>query len=55
MTELKPCEECGGDDLMLVQHRETDLWGIFCLECIEVFGYFKTEAEAIKAWNRRVE
>lgn len=65
--ELMPCPFCGGTAVS-VQKIEPYLYrpvknhpfSVVCWECDLFFGYdddyggmFDTEAEAIKAWNRR--
>lgn len=56
-TELKPCPFCGGE-------AECHAWwsaiisgkyATFCTECGSGTDYFGTEAEAIEAWNTRVD
>jgi Lar family restriction alleviation protein len=63
-NELKPCPFCGGE----AEHKMY-FWGnhtkthkpiwcyyIFCAECGAMTdNIFKTEEEAITAWNRRVK
>lgn len=69
MSELKPCPFCGGTAVS-IQKIEPRLYrpvknhpfSVVCWECDLFFGYdsdyggmFDTEAEAIKAWNRRAK
>lgn len=69
MNELKPCPFCGGTAVS-IQKIEPHLYrpvknhpfSVVCWECDLFYGYdedyggmFDTEAEAIKAWNRRAE
>ena len=58
--ELKPCPFCGGEPVIGVYG---DYFKISCLEwlcpCNPVLpdtpgSFFKSKAEAIEAWNRRV-
>ena len=71
MTELKPCPFCGGEaesysyeaerdifdsrSLGYVDTEYFDMWGCWCKECEAMIPEKRTEAEAIEAWNRRVE
>ena len=53
-TGIKPCPFCGGIAEMCTYGD--DEWLIYCKGCnamVEI--WFKTEAEAIEAWNRRVQ
>jgi len=69
VNELKPCPFCGGTAVS-IQKIEPRLYrpvknhpfSVVCWECGFFFGYdedyggmFDTEAEAIKAWNRRAK
>ena len=53
-TKLLPCPFCGGE--AQVARTATGYWAAYCEEpmCGRV-GNFKTEAEAIAAWNTRAE
>lgn len=56
--ELKPCPFCGGEGCVQkhVFKGYTDTFGVVCLDCCcETRQFYKTEAEAIEAWNRRAE
>ena len=68
--ELKPCPFCGGDGVILARTKQVFDNSIgyipLCTDCgctvgsnidTEFTAYtdFKTEQEAIEAWNRRVE
>lgn len=69
MAELKPCPFCGGE--AGIGYGRTEDGGdivsitVLCAEChIGIFRYnekpneydgFKSEKQAIKAWNRRAE
>lgn len=52
MEELKRCPFCGGEAEIIGSN--TTYW-IDCNECRAETGLFNTEAEAIVAWNRRVQ
>lgn len=54
MTKLLPCPFCGGE--AQVARTAAGYWAAYCEEpmCGRV-GNFKTEAEAIEAWNTRAE
>ena len=53
-TKLLPCPFCGGE--AQVARTAAGYWAAYCEEpmCGRV-GNFKTEAEAIAAWNTRAE
>lgn len=53
-TKLLPCPFCGGE--AQVARTAAGYWAAYCEEpmCGRV-GNFKTEAEAIEAWNTRAE
>lgn len=53
-TKLLPCPFCGGE--AQVARTAAGYWAAYCEEpmCGSV-GNFKTEAEAIDAWNTRAE
>lgn len=68
MSELKPCPFCGGEAEVKSHYYESDdltLWQVRCKarwydvvekrECYaaDSFVSFRTETEAIEAWNRR--
>ena len=62
MTALKSCPFCGGE--AFVRCRMNNYWvsayhDRSCVLCDEKFGYppivFGSEANAVKAWNRRVD
>ena len=50
--ELKPCPFCGGKAFPNIDLRKH--W-IECRECCAESGCYRTEAEAIDAWNARAE
>lgn len=52
MSEFKSCPFCGGDAFMNLEGRK--FW-IECRGCAAETGCFKTEDEAIEAWNTRAE
>lgn len=54
MSELLPCPFCGGE--AQVARTAAGYWAAYCEEpmCGRV-GNFKTEADAIEAWNTRAE
>lgn len=55
-TELAACPFCGGEaepDFGFKNHDTETYFYVVCLECgAEAIGY-KTEAEAVAAWNNR--
>lgn len=57
MDELKPCPFCGGK----AKIRSEKYWqpnvrrNVICTNCFANTGWYKTEDEAIEAWNRRAE
>ena len=58
MTELKPCD-CGSDDVSIRRTIDTRDYKYChragCNKCLKSTVAYPTEAEAIEAWNRRVE
>lgn len=55
MTELKPCPFCGGTLLVIGQTTYNDFYYVKCTECRAHGCEKREEAEALKAWNERVE
>lgn len=56
MSELKPCPFCGGEAVPFNPFDNTDgTWCVLCSECASATGFEQTEAQAIAAWNSRVE
>ena len=55
MTELKPCPFCG--EKPTIWQNASKLWNVACdSDNCEILPYgvnFKTETEAINAWNMR--
>lgn len=52
-NELKPCPFCGG---MNLYYAEGMFYAVECADCGgKVVGAYRTEEEAVKAWNRRVQ
>lgn len=51
--ELKPCPFCGGE-ARLYNPLESTMHFVYCNNC-SAQGRGNTKAEAIEAWNRRVE
>ncbi len=49
--ELKPVR-CGCGGLAEVAYTESGLAYVICLQCLTETRVFRTEAEAITAWNR---
>ncbi|MBQ9784280.1 MAG: Lar family restriction alleviation protein [Clostridia bacterium] len=47
--EIKPCPFCGGE----AELYSGGIKYVLCKECLATSCDFKTEAEAIEAWNRR--
>lgn len=51
--ELKPCPFCGG---MNLYYAEGMFYAVECADCGgKVVGAYRTEEEAVEAWNRRVQ
>lgn len=51
MSKLKPCPQCGSDDIT----QTTNRWGnhvVLCTRCGHIKKGF-TEAEAVAEWNDR--
>ncbi len=63
MSELKPCPFCGGEAIIFRTYvkdaeviENSKFYPIIrCLECLVQTQPYKTEAEAITAWNKRAE
>lgn len=55
--KLKPCPFCGGEAIRgIACHVNEDYaFRVECRECKIVTPFYDTEADAIKAWNRRAE
>lgn len=53
MQELKSCPFCGCEDIEF-EHLYNNYQWVCCPECKCNTGGYKTDEEAIKAWNRRV-
>lgn len=51
---LKTCPFCGGEARVSEKSTLSVYW-IYCMECGAASMFMKTEAEAIAAWNARVE
>lgn len=60
MIDLKPCPFCGGKASVIDHHNDDGSVSVGCADdtCLGFSGLgwlYKTEAEAIKAWNTRYE
>lgn len=56
MEKLKKCPFCGGEaEIGRIQAGREVYYRVSCEECSGSGAWFHTEAEAIAAWNRRVE
>ena len=55
MEELRKCPFCGGEAEINDRGFFTTETFVECMECLARGEEFYTEAEAIAAWNRRVE
>lgn len=56
MSELLPCPFCGGEAEPFNPFDNADgTWCVLCSECASATGFEQTEAEAIAAWNTRVD
>lgn len=55
MTELKSCPFCGGkaDWFVLEKMNNEKLYYVECSYCFARTGYYFTEYESIKEWNKR--
>lgn len=52
-NKLKPCPFCGGMNLYYAEGR---FYAVECVDCGgKVVGAYRTEEEAVEAWNRRVQ
>lgn len=55
MDKLKPCPFCGGEaETELCGKGIYSYWSVWC-NCGVLLQDYKTEAEAIEAWNTRAE
>ena len=53
---LEPCPFCGGEAETFNPFPNVEgTWCVLCSECAAATGFEQTEAEAIAAWNTRVE
>ena len=52
-TKLKPCPLCGGEAAMITGALDTPR--VYCTRCRCNTGGYKTKAEAVSAWNKRVQ
>ena len=52
--KLEPCPFCG-EKARICGSDEIELVFIECTKCYSQTNTYKTDKEAIKAWNRRVE
>ena len=55
MTELKPCPFCGGEAKMRWLKVPPPMPFVVCKSCGAESTVYRTEAEAISAWNTRAE
>lgn len=56
MSDLKPCPFCGGEAEPFNPFGNTNgTWCVLCSECASATGFEQTEAEAIAAWDTRVD
>ena len=53
MAELKPCPFCGWGTIVLT-YSLTFKTAVRCNCCEAQTKYYRSEKEAVKAWNRRV-
>ena len=53
--ELLPCSFCGGEGFMYNVVPNYAWWACRCASCGVETSSYHTEAEAIEAWNRRVD
>ena len=53
MTELKPCPFCGSKHIC-IKKTNVGTW-LQCERCFVEINLYRTEEEAIDAWNRRAE
>lgn len=53
--KLKPCPFCGEKRNLYPESYVTGKWQVECLICRASGGNCVKEANAIKAWNRRVK
>ena len=56
MAELKPCKKCGSENWCVwTCYSPNYIAGYYvdCDDCLWKTDVYKTEAEAIEAWNRR--
>lgn len=49
-TNLKPCPKCGGNATVIWEEGEN--YRVECVDCPRHGGLYRTEEEAVAAWNR---
>lgn len=52
-TKLNPCPRCGGKATIIWEDGKN--YRVECIDCPKHGGLYRTEDEAIAAWNRRTE
>lgn len=52
MIKLKPCPRCGGEAYI---HSDgwRIWWSVICFDCLHKSRDYRTETEAILAWNNK--
>lgn len=55
MTELEPCPFCGNEYISVIPSVDKIVYWCKCEECGVETSCYENKADAIQAWNRRVQ
>jgi Lar family restriction alleviation protein len=53
--DLKPCPFCGGKAQFMASVIATGDYYVTCTNCDATTAYARTQAGAVRAWNRRTD
>ena len=54
MNRIQRCPFCGSEGDVYTTYERYDSYHVKCDRCHARTGWYRTDKEAIKAWNRRV-